>query len=252
MLGNRGARAMPGAMSAAPTSPLALPATAQVAQSRFGAERQVLLTVDDALPDPSAVVAIAARHRYRPIGPFYPGVRAAVSEAVAMPLVAPLLGRLTEAFALAAPPSYLECYLSLVTAAPAALAPIQRLPHFDGVEPERLAVLLYLDAAERGGTAFYRQRATGFESVTADRYASYRAALEAGVAEHGLPAGYIAADNPLFEQVHAVEGRFNRMIVYRGNTLHCAALAPDFIPSCDPAAGRLTLNLFLRASSAET
>lgn len=222
-------------------------------ESRFGAEGQVLLTLDNALPDPAAVVAIAARHRYRPIGPFYPGVRAAVSETVAMELVAPLLGRLQQAFALDAAPAYFECYLSLVTAAPRDLAPIQRLPHFDGVEPDRVAVLLYLDAAERGGTAFYRQRATGFESVDAARFATYRAALDAGAAEHGLPPpGYIADNTPLFERIHAVEGRFNRMIAYRGNTLHCAALGPDFAPSANPVEGRLTLNLFMRAAPTDT
>lgn len=228
--------------------PLALSPAALAHENRFGAEQQVLLTVEDALPDPQAVVAIAARHRYRPIGPFYPGLRAAVAEGIAMELAAPLLERLTTAFALAGPPAYFECYLSLVAAAPHELAPIQRLPHFDGVEPDRIAVLLYLDAAERGGTAFYRQRATGFESVDAARYETYRAALEGGVAEHGLPPpAYITGNTPLFECVHRVEGRFNRMIAYRGNTLHCADLTGDFTPSADPARGRLTLNLFLRA-----
>lgn len=229
-------------------SPLVLSPAACIGEARFGAEGQVLLTLDDALPDPGAVVAIAARHAYRPIGPFYPGVRAAVSEAVAMPLVEPVAARLAEAFGLAAPPAYRECFLSLVTVAAHELAPIQRLPHFDGLEAGRIAVLLYLDVAERGGTAFYRQRATGFESVDKARYDAYRAALDAGVAEHGLPPpGYIAGDTPLFERVHMIEGRFNRLVAYRGNTLHCASLGSDFAPVADPARGRLTLNLFLES-----
>lgn len=218
--------------------------------SDFGAERRELVTIEDALPDPAAVVAIAARHSYRPIGPFYPGLRAPVSEAVAMPLIAPIGDYLRATFQLDGPLRYFECYLSLVTAAPADLAPIQRLPHFDGVEPDRIAVLLYLDAKERGGTAFYRQRATGFESVDEGRYAAYREALDAGVAEHGLPPPtYISGNTPLFDRVHAVEGRFNRLIAYRGNSLHCADLGPGFSPVASPAEGRLTLNLFLRATS---
>lgn len=233
--------------------PLALSAQARPSLGHFGAERQPLLTVDQALDDPAAVVAIAARHAFRPIGPFYPGVRAVVPEKVAMALVDPVLDTLVEGFGLAAPPRYFECYLSLVTVAPEALAPIQRLPHFDGLEPDRIAVLLYLDAAERGGTAFYRQRATGYESVAAARYEPYRTALEAGVAAHGMPlAGYISGDTELFERIHRVEGRFNRMVAYRGNTLHCAALDPGFVPEPDPARGRLTVNLFLRGSKAET
>lgn len=230
------------------SGPLSLSPGAVPVLTRFGAERQPLLTIEDALPDPAAVVSIAARHAYRPIGPFYPGVRAPVSQAAAMPLVAPVMDALTDSFGLTAAPRYFECYLSLVTAAPGALAPIQRLPHFDGLEPDRIAVLLYLDASERGGTAFYRQRATGYESVDEARYGSYRAALDGEVAAHGLPPStYISGDTPMFEQVHAVAGRFNRMIAYRGNTLHCADLGADFVPVIDPASGRLTLNLFLRA-----
>ena len=227
-------------------SPLALSPAASASLSHVGEERLPLLQVDDALADCGLVREIAARHAYRPIGPHYPGIRAAVSAGVAMPLVAPLLGALQQAFDLAQPPGYGECYLSLVTKSPADLAPIQRLPHFDGVERERIAVLLYLDPAESSGTAFYRQRSTGFESVTADRLSAYEAALRSDVERHGLPpAGYVDAGSPLFEQVHRVAGRLNRMVAYRGNQLHCASLPADFEPDQRPECGRLTLNLFL-------
>lgn len=163
-----------------------------------------------------------------------------------MPLVMPLLGEMERLFALSRPPRFRECYLSLVTQAPGDLAPIQRLPHFDGLERERLAVLLYLDAAERGGTAFYRQRATGFESVDDKRFDRYRSELQAGVDKFGMPAsGYISGDTELFERVHAEKDTFNSMVVYRSNTLHCAQLDSGFLPDPDPRSGRLTLNLFL-------
>lgn len=227
-------------------SPLALSPRAGIALGHFGEERQPLLTVDSALADPNAVVAIAARHAFAPIGPYYPGIRAAVSEAIAMPLIAPLTPLLVDAFGLDRSPRFSECFLSIVTRAPDNLAPIQRLPHFDGVEPARLAVLLYLDGAERGGTAFYRQRATGFESVDEARFEAYRTALDRGVAREGIPpAGYIAGDTALFAQIHAAAGAWNSMVVYRGNTLHCAHLAPGFAPDASPRTGRLTLNLFL-------
>lgn len=188
-------------------SPLRLAPAARPVLSAFGEERQPLLTVDAALPDPAAVIAVAARHAYRPIGPFYPGVRAAVSAAIAMPLVAPLLNTLQQAFALDRTPAYRECYLSVVTTAPADLAPIQRLPHFDGTGRERIAVLLYLDRAERGGTAFYRQRTTGYESVDEARYESYRATLAEETARHGLPdGGYIAGDTAMFLQTSRSQG----------------------------------------------
>ena len=230
------------------TSPLALSPSAQRETRSFGEEAQPLLVVEDALPDLALVRSIAARHSYQPIGPFYPGVRAAVSANIAMPLVHPLLPEMRDLFGLAREPDYFECYLSLVTQAPSELDPIQRLPHFDGVEPERIAVLLFLSGDEAGGTAFYRQNATGFESVHAARYDLYRAELEAATARHGLPeAGYIGEDSPLFTRTLRVEGRAGRMIAYRGNTLHCAAMPARFVPDADPARGRLTLNLFLKA-----
>ena len=230
------------------TSPLALSENARIACDDFGREGLRLVTVDDALRDVETVRAIAARHDYRPIGPHYPGIRAAVSERVAMPLVQPLLPLLQQVFALARPPSYRECYLSLVTRAPADLAPIQRLPHFDGVEATRIAVLLYLDPQGRGGTGFFRQRETGFEYVDGERLPSYEEALRRGVAEHGMPpARFIGADSALFERTLEVEDRLNRMVLYRGNTLHCAALRDDFLPDADPSTGRLSLNLFLQA-----
>ena len=227
-------------------SPLALSATARLDLVSLGDEAQPLVVADQALADVDLVRAIAARHQYQPIGPHYPGVRAAVSEAIAMPLVQPILADLQRVFDLSALPRYGECYLSLVTIAPHDLAPIQRLPHFDGLEPERIAVLLYLDPAESSGTGFYRQRATGFESVNAGRFAAYEAQLRADIAAFGMPSpAYIGGDSPLFEQFHRVDGGLNRMVAYRGNQLHCASLPDGFAPVADPSKGRLTLNLFL-------
>jgi hypothetical protein len=227
-------------------SPLALSESARPVLSALGDEGNPLLVIDGALADPQLVRAISARHSYRPIGPHYPGIRAMVSAAVAMPLVAPLADMLQRTFELDQPPAFGECFLSIVTTPPQDLAPIQRLPHFDGVERERLAVLLYLDPVGDTGTAFYRQRSTGYESVSPERFASYEANLRADTVCHGLPeAEYIAADSPLFARIAQVEGRFNRMVIYRGNQLHCASLPPGFTPVADPLQGRLTLNLFL-------
>ncbi|MCX7282749.1 MAG: DUF6445 family protein [Novosphingobium sp.] len=163
-----------------------------------------------------------------------------------MSLVQPLLPILQTTFGLARTPRFLECFLSLLTVPGADLKPIQRFPHFDGTAQSRLAVLLYLDATHDTGTAFYRQRSTGFETVDATRLDAYRASLESEVARHGLPAaGFVGKDSALFERIHGVSGRFNRMVIYRGNTLHCADIPEDFMPRNDPREGRLTLNLFL-------
>jgi hypothetical protein len=211
-----------------------------------GRERRPLIAIDDFWPDPDALREDAASLRMTAIGPHYPGVRAEVPPRLAETMrrrIAPLLA---EHFGLDPAPAVSEAYYSLVTTAPADLAPIQRLPHFDGVESRRIAVLLFLGHGEQGGTAFYRQRATGFESVDAARLDRFRTELERDVQTHGVPdAEYIAGDTPLYECIAVQPARFNRALVYAGNTLHCAYLPPEVVLNADPLAGRLTLNLFL-------
>ena len=219
---------------------------ATIRVSRQGAEAQPVIVIDDVLAAPERWRALAARARYGRIGPFYPGLRAIVPAEAAAAMREALAGPVGEAFGLDPVPPVLETFFSIVTTPAEALAPIQRLPHFDGLEPERIAILIYLSGAGQGGTAFYRQRATGFETVDADRFPAFEAALKAGVAEHGLPpAAYIAGDTPLYEQIASYEARPNRALIYRGHTLHCAAIPPGVALPADPALGRLSINSFL-------
>jgi hypothetical protein len=201
--------------------------------------------IDAFAADPDRLIGDASFLAFRPIGPHYPGIRAEVPPAMLDDLLAPLAPVIADIFGEPAT-DVIDAYYSLVTTRPADLAPIQRLPHFDGVERERLALLHYLARDERSGTAFYRHRSTGFETVSAGRLGEYRAALDADLRREGLPSpDYIAGDTPIFEQVAVHQGRFNRAILYRSNTLHCAFLPPDLALTSDPTNGRLTANTFL-------
>jgi len=211
-----------------------------------GEEQRPLIAIDDFWPDPDALREDAASLRMAPIGPHYPGVRAEVPPRLAETMRRRIAPMLAEHFGLDPAPAVSEAYYSLVTTAPRDLAPIQRLPHFDGIERGRIAVLRFLGHGEQGGTAFYRQRSTAFETVDASRLDRFRAELEAGVQAHGMPeASYIAGDTALYERIAVQTARFNRALVYAGNTLHCAYLPPEVALSSEPLAGRLTLNLFL-------
>jgi hypothetical protein len=213
---------------------------------RQGDEAQPVIVIDNMLAAPERWRALAARVPWGRIGPHYPGLRAVVPRQAAEEMRGELAGLIAETFALDPVPPVLETYFSIVTTPPDALAPIQRLPHFDGLEPERIAILIYLSGAEQGGTAFYRQRATGFETVDSARFPAFEAALKAGVAEHGLPpAAYVAGDTPLYERIAAYEARPNRALIYRGHTLHCAAIPPGAELPADPLRGRLSINGFL-------
>ena len=211
---------------------------------RQGNEQQPVIVIDDLLADPDRWRAAATAARFAPIGPHYPGIRAAIAPVLANGLRDALVPLMGEVFGPV--PPVLEAYFSIVTTPPERLAPIQRLPHFDGFEPERIAVLLYLSGAGQGGTAFYRQRATGFETVSRDRFPAFDAALRTGVATHGLPdAAYIDGDTALYDRIAVHDAAPNRALVYRSQTLHCAAIPPGMMLPADPATGRLSVNLFL-------
>ncbi|WP_338468352.1 DUF6445 family protein [Novosphingobium sp. ZN18A2] len=212
----------------------------------IGAEAQPVIVIDAFVPDPQALAQEAAALRFGPMGPYYPGLRAAVPTPRVATFVAPVAEAIAQTFGVNADLGLIEAMYSLVTTSPAQLRPIQRLPHFDGCEPERLALLHFLGGCEGSGTAFYRHRATGFETVDKDRLGQYETALRRDVAENGMPGpAYIAGDTPVFERIARFEGRFNRALIYRGQSLHCADIAPDASFSADPRFGRLTVNTFL-------
>jgi hypothetical protein len=223
-----------------------LNASADIRIVHQGNEREPVIVIDEMLADPEHWRELAAHARYGRIGPHYPGLRALFPEDASTALRDELEPLLAETFELDPVPPVLECYFSIVTTQPDSLAPIQRLPHVDGLERDRIAILIYLSGGEMGGTAFYRQRATGFETLDAGRFAAFKAALEAGVAQHGLPPpAYIAGDTPLYEQIASYEARPNRALIYRSRALHCGEIRPGAPLAADPVHGRLTINSFL-------
>ncbi len=219
----------------------------QVHIERHGIEDEPIVVIDAFVPDATALREDAAMLGFAPMGPHYPGIRATMPGAVTRAMIAAVTPLARDVFA-ASSLELTDAFYSLVTTPPAALTPIQRLPHFDGVESTRLALLVYLSPGAPGGTAFYRHRSSGFEAVTAERLSAYRTALEREIASFGVPAAaYIDSDTALFEQISRIDGRFNRAILYRGNRLHCAWLPQGTAFDPDPAYGRLTANLFLEA-----
>ena len=227
-------------------APVVLNPDAHVALFRHGHEQQPILVIDHVLADPEAWRDEARRRNFRQIGPHYPGLRTPVAEAKATAMRDELKALLASTFELDPVPPVLECYYSIVTTQPHHLAPIQRLPHVDGLERERIAILIFLSGVEAGGTAFYRQRTTGFETLDRDRFPGFEAELRAGIAEHGLPhAAYIAGDTPLYEKIASYEARANRALIYRSRSLHCAEIGAGASLPADPVTGRLTVNAFL-------
>lgn len=140
----------------------------------------------------------------------------------------------------------LRASFSMVTRPPSELSRPQRAPHFDSPDPKYFALLHYLRMPEGSGTAFYRQRSTGIERVTEANIARFITTAEREAALLPADSGYIFGSDQFFEQIGAVEGVSDRMLIYQGGLLHSGIIPPDMSFSDDPREGRLTANLFVR------
>lgn len=213
---------------------------------QIGKEREPVVIVEDFSPHPERLVADAETLAFREMGEFYPGVRAPVLPSYfegLSPVLAPVM---REVFGHSDRIGFTRALYSLVTTPSDQLTLAQRIPHIDGLEEGMIAILHYLSHDDQGGTAFYRQRSTGFETVDASRHPEYIAALKADFARHGEPLpAYIQGDTPIFEQIARYTPRFNRALIYRSSLLHCADLPNDVPFAQDPRAGRLTVASFL-------
>lgn len=220
----------------------------RVSVRRVGAEGEPVAIVDGFAADPDAIRALAAAGAFVPAGRHYPGL-AAPLPADYLQRQGPLIARIArEVFGAVHGLSVLEARYAIVTTPPAALTLEQRLPHVDALEPERLALIHYLVPGTTDGTAFYRHRSTGFETIDAGRRDAYFAALNRDLADHGAASGYIAGDTPIFEQLASIAGDYNRALLYRSRLLHSGAIPPGVALPSDPATGRLTVTGFFAAT----
>jgi len=217
----------------------------EIVARRIGAEGQPIAIVDGFHPDPDALRAAALETEFAPGKLHYPGIRAVLSPdyfARVRPALVPVL---RQVFGHAGGIELLDASFSIVTTPPAELGMAQRLPHVDAVQPGRIALVHYLAPSGGDGTAFFRHRATGFETIDAERSPAYLAQLNAELRDRPPPPAYPFGDTVLFERIAHVEARYNRAVIYRSALLHSGAIAPDAPLDADPGTGRLTVTAFL-------
>lgn len=216
----------------------------------IGAEKHPLMIVDHVLDDPQSMIdAACAATFYVPKHTHYPGVNAPLPVAYYQTVVTALRGPIEAAFGLSRA-TYLKYFgfYALATTGCDAAAPIQKIPHHDSPDPNRLAMVHYLCHGP-GGTGFFRHKQTGFESVDLGRQGRYVTAATRELAEMGSTAAtYAGPDTPNYELIGQADLVFNRLIVYRSHVLHSALLG-SAAGSADPAKGRLTANGFIEVVS---
>jgi hypothetical protein len=214
---------------------------------RIGREQAPLVVIDNLVSDPGDLVNGAASKQFGEVASYYPGIRAKVSLSYQQFILEQLRGVFAEEFAFESGAArFTACHYSLVTTPPEKLTYLQRIPHVDSVASKELAFVHYLFKTDFGGTAFYRHRKTGFEYVDQGRKEEYLRCLEEEKSgPHSPPAEYINGDTPLYELLDTQQGVFNRLVIYRRNSLHSGALSPNFVADPDPRTGRLSINGFL-------
>lgn len=217
---------------------------------RFGAYASPVVVIDAFSGQVGEIVEAAAALApfARPPEGYYPGLRRVLDERDraawdyverTLTAVAPFVGGGFDADRF----DLIEASFSMVTDPPDRLSPAQRGPHFDSTDPDYLAILHYLQVPADTGTAFYRQRSTGIERVDAGNVDRFIAAARQ---EGGELEGYTRGSNRHFEQVAAVEGVADRLIVYQGCLLHSGVIPAKMTFSADPRRGRLTANFFIK------
>ena len=219
----------------------------RIEKRTLGSEGAPLLVIDNLVADPERLARKAARRSFESSGEYFPGLRTVAPltypvflESVLNPLLPEYFGMQSGGF------EYAMCHYSLVATSPEKLRFPQRVPHIDSVGGDGLATVHYLFRGDWGGTAFYRHRATGFEFVDTQRRETYFRRLQAESNGSDAPAsGYINGSTALFEQTAKVDAIFNRLIVYRRNSLHSRCIDDNHVPPADARDGRLSINTFI-------
>lgn len=215
----------------------------------MGNEREPVAVVENFASDPDILRHEAALKTFKCSSDYYPGLKAPVSETYLATQHALLAMVLREVFGIVGAVSVLDICYAMVTTPAGELTLQQCIPHVDGLEPDRIALIHYLVPAGCDGTAFYRHRLTQFETVDQARSQQYFASLNSDLRTHGHPPPtYLDGNSAIFERIGHFTGDYNRALIYRGRLLHCGAIgAGSSLPEA-PETGRLTITGFFAAA----
>lgn len=226
------------------TNPFRLNPAARVHVESLAGECQ-LLVVDDVYADPLAVRSLALTCRYDSSLAYYPGVHSALD--------AERLGELFDGLARllgALGTSGLDrrsftSDFSIVTTPAAKMLAQQKHPHIDG---DLVAGVLYLSPHSEVGTSFFRHLPSGRAML---RTLAERDAHAAWLRQHGeatQPTTYAVEQEGVWQHLHTVVGRFNRLVMYPGLLFHSIDMR-DVQADHTIATSRLTQRLFVQPPS---
>jgi hypothetical protein len=201
--------------------------------------------VDDFLQNPQVLLDYARSNAYfGAVGAdrtAYPGIRDRLPrtyERALAAIVADVYG--------VSNPLIHRCMLSLTTLDPSQLSTFQKIPHVDAFEENQFAAVHYLCGEPHGGTAIYRFLPRDLVKLGPDDRPVVEEMVQAVLAHPAEHAGYLSGDTSLFKQELAIEAKFNRLVMYSSNLLHCALLTAADSLARDIDKGRLSVASFFK------
>ena len=218
---------------------------------KVGNDQQELVRVDNYMQGADTLIEDAvSRNNFAVADSFYPGIRMDISDAYIIQFVRNFHHIIQDFFKLdlrrikKAASKY-----SIVTFSPEKLKLMQRIPHFDAPTRNSLAVIHYLSDAPNSGTSLYRHRETGYEYIDPLRIENYKHNLEKQFDEPSKhPSGYIHKSTETYEEIASHKAVYNRLLMYRGSSLHSGIIKPDYNFDPSPETGRLTVTSFIEFS----
>lgn len=229
------------------TEMLRLSQDASIRCLQVGQESQELILVDDFLSAPYALKNLAIHYEdFSKADTFYPGLRMPAPQEYTLFLLKMFGLYIKDFFNLdVRAVKVAVSKFSIVTTLPQDLDWLQRIPHFDAPSRNSLAMVYYLKSMPGMGTSLYRHRMTGFEYVDTNRYDAYMGAIgEQFPSSECFPRGYICSSTEVFEEIAEMDAVFNRLVMYRGTSLHSGKICPHYSFDSNPSTGRLTVTSF--------
>ncbi len=124
------------------------------------------------------------------------------------------------------------------------LSALQKIPHYDGVKNNQLAVVHYLCEKEFGGTGLFFHKKTNLERINSETVERFNETAKEEAFKADLN-GYIDKDNEYYELITYCEAKPSRLFFYPGNVLHSAMIPEQCNLDHGLAKGRLTITSFI-------
>ena len=204
-----------------------------------------VMVIDDFYAHPHAVRALALGGRYDSSLAYYPGLHSTIAPALKLPLHQALVRLLAALGSVQCQATDINSDFSIVTTPAREMLASQKHPHVDGVP---LAGVLYLNPDFEVGTSFFRHRPTGLAFV---RNPDEAQALGDWMRVHGdtaQPDTYAVGDDTVWQHLHSVAGRFNRLVMYPGTAFHSIAMR-DVAENYTLDSARLTQRFFINRAA---